>query len=46
VELYVGAGSRRGRDMCKPIGKCVKPAHEGATGRERKEVKATCLGRE
>jgi hypothetical protein len=35
VNLDVGAGMRRGRDMCKLIGKGKKPAHEGANGRER-----------
>jgi hypothetical protein len=33
-----GAGSRRGRGTCESIGKWVKPACEGTTGRERKEV--------
>jgi len=39
VDLDVGAGSRRGRDMCEPIGRWVKPAHGGATEEERKGVR-------
>jgi hypothetical protein len=31
--------------MCEPIGKWVKPVHEGATGREKKEVGDTLLRR-
>jgi hypothetical protein len=46
VNLDVGAGSRRGRNMCKPIRKWVKLAHEGDIGREWKEVKNIPLGRE
>jgi len=38
VDLDVGTESRRGRDMCEPIGKWVNPVCEGAIGRERKEV--------
>jgi hypothetical protein len=36
----------RSRDMCEPVGEWVNPACEGATDRERKEVKVTPLGRE
>jgi len=38
MDLDVGAGSRRGRDMCEPIGKWVKAVHERATGWEREEA--------
>jgi hypothetical protein len=38
VDLDVGKGSRRGRDMCEPIGKWVNPTHEGATGRRGKKI--------
>jgi hypothetical protein len=42
VDLYEEAGSRRDRETCK----AVKPTCEGATGRDRKVVKVTPLGRE
>jgi hypothetical protein len=45
VDLDVGEVSRRVRDTYEPIGKSVKPTCERATGRERKEMKRTCLGR-
>jgi len=32
--------------MCEPIRKQVKSAHEGATGRDRKEMNVTPLGRD
>jgi hypothetical protein len=42
VDIDVGAGSRSGRDVCKPVGRSVKPAHEMATRWERKEVRHSC----
>jgi len=35
--VYLDAGSWRGRDTRKPIGKWVKPTHERAIGWDRKE---------
>jgi hypothetical protein len=32
MDLYVGGGSRRGRDICEPIGQWVKPLCGSATG--------------
>jgi hypothetical protein len=46
VDLDVGAVIRRGRDICKPAGKLVRPSGERATGKEKKEVKGTTVGRE
>jgi hypothetical protein len=43
--MVLGSGHRcmRGRDICKPKGKWVKPACEADTGKERKKVKSIRL---
>jgi len=46
VDLDAEAGSRRGRDTFKPVGKWVKPTCEGATGKKREDLQGTPLGRE
>jgi len=42
VDLVVGARSRRGRYMCKPVQRWVNPACGSATGEERKDMEG-CL---
>jgi len=45
VDLYVEGRSRWGRDMCKPRGRWVNPAHGSVTGGEGKDVYDTVTGR-